>query len=85
MINTSAQTESDSESSAYATPFAILGLPVIVNEQLVAVAVFYRDSSESFVAKEQIRLQSCLPSLGRQILALLRLHTFLGDAHSQVS
>ena len=60
----------------------MLGLPVIVKGDLVAVAVFYRDAQMSFGGQEQARLHSCLPSLGRQILAVQRLHEFLASEKS---
>ena len=62
-------------------PYTMMGLPITVPGELVAVAVFYRDSQDCFNTQEQARLQSCLLSLGRQIVAVQRLHAFLNQAN----
>lgn len=62
--------------------FVIMGLPVMAEGECVGVVVFYRAPNESFSSQEQVRLQSCLPSLGRQIVAVQRLHAFFSREKS---
>jgi hypothetical protein len=59
--------------------YAMMGLPILVGGELVGVAVFYRDGKDGFDLRDQVEAQSCLPSLGRQILAVQRLHVFVAS------
>lgn len=63
-------------------PYTIMGLPMMVHGELLGVVVFYRDSRDGFDVPEQTRLQSCMPSLAQQVLAVQRLHSFLCEAKS---